>query len=131
MAIDTSGRFPAKDSIAFAGFGREIQRRFGHSLADTRGQGRELVLTLPAQVPIDHLLLMEDIARGENIRKYAVDAWVNGAWQVIAEGTSVGHKRIQSFPPIVTAKLRLHILTAVQTPEIKRFAVYQITKPQN
>ncbi len=49
---------------------------------------------------------------------------VNGAWQQLASGTAIGHKKIDRIAPVVVTRVRLRILEAVGTPEIKRFAVY-------
>ena len=75
---------------------------------------------------VNTISIMEDIIKGENIRKYSVEAWINNKWESVYEGISVGHKRIQNFNPVQTDKLRLKILTADQTPLIKDFAAYDI-----
>jgi len=49
---------------------------------------------------------------------------VNGAWQQLAAGTAVGHKKIDRIAPVTVTRVRLRILDAVGTPEIKRIAVY-------
>jgi alpha-L-fucosidase len=50
----------------------------------------------------DMLVIMEDIASGERIRKYVVEALVGSKWMKICEGTCVGLKRIERFDPIKT-----------------------------
>ncbi len=127
MVIDTAGQFPEKETRAFAEFGKEIKRCFSQSIAETKGEGNEFVLTLGSRpVKVNTIVLMEDIAKGENIRKYTVEAWENGRWKSVCEGVSVGHKRIQQFNPVLTTKLRLQIEQADQTPAVKKFAAYNI-----
>jgi len=127
MAIDTSGLFPEKDSIAFSEFGKEIKRRFDKSLGEISGSGKELVLNLGRPLVVNQIQLMENMAKGENIRKYVVEAFKDGAWKIIAQGSSVGHKSILQIEPITTAKLRLRILEAFQTPGIRKFSVYDVS----
>lgn len=127
MAIDTSGQFPKKETEIFGEFGKEIKKRFGKSLAETKGNGNELILKLSNNpVKVNTINIMENIAKGENIRKYSLEAWVNNSWKPICNGSSVGHKRIQKFSSITTEKLRLKILESTGTPEIIRFDAYYI-----
>ena len=67
---------------------------------------------------------MENIADGERVRSYVVEGMVNGAWQQLAAGTAIGHKKIDRIAPVVVTRVRLRVLESVGTPEIKRFAVY-------
>jgi alpha-L-fucosidase len=127
MAIDTSGQFPQKETHLFAQFGHIIKKRFGHDIAHASGKGKNLVLQLGDQPEkVNQIVLMEEIAKGERIRNYAVQARLNGQWKTVCSGKSVGHKRIQTFQPIRTKKLRLHISRASRKPIIKKFAAYDV-----
>lgn len=78
IAIDTSGQFPAKETKLFAGFGKEIRKRFDRNIAETKGSGKELILKLSSHpVRMNTISIMEDITKGENIRKYSVEVWIN------------------------------------------------------
>ena len=127
MAIDTSGQFPEKETSIFAEFGKEIKKQFAKSIAETKGSGNEFILKLGNHpVKVNTISIMEDISKGENIRKYSVEAWVNNKWESVCEGISVGHKRIQKFNPIQTEKLRLSILQSAQKPTLDKFAAYYV-----
>lgn len=127
MAIDTSGLFPDKETHLFAQFGEAIKKRFSDSIAQTKGMGDEFVLKLANhRVKVNQVVLMEKIAKGERIRKYVVQAWLNNRWINVCKGISVGHKRIQTFETVRTKKLRLKIVKAARTPILKRFAAYNI-----
>jgi len=127
MAIDTSGQFPAKDGEILAAFGKEIKRRFGKSKAETQGSGKEILLNISEQpAKIDHVVIMEDIAKGENIRAYEIDAWTNGKWVKIADGLSVGHKSIQKLKTVLTSKIKLLVTRSSGLPVIRKIAVYYV-----
>ena len=126
MVVDTRGLVPDTDVKALKAFGEEIKRRFGTSLAETHAEGSEVVLNFDAPAKINHVVIMEEIAHGERIRKYKVEGMVNGAWKLLAEGESVGHKRIQQFEPAEVSRLRLIIPLSTDTPEIKKLAAYYI-----
>jgi hypothetical protein len=101
----------------------------GRSLAvsDTSGNGHEFVVQPSAPTKIDRVVIMEDIAQGERVRKYTLEARVDGEWKPLAEGTTIGHKRIERVPPVVAQAVRMRVLESVGTPCIRRFAVFATT----
>ncbi|WP_422082927.1 alpha-L-fucosidase [Ulvibacterium sp.] len=126
MVVDTRGLVPDADVKALKVFGDEIKRRFGTSLAETEGEGSEVVLEFAAPTAVNHVVIMEDIAKGERIREYKVEGKVNGEWKVLAEGESIGHKRIQEFDTVKVNGLRLRVSNSVASPIIRKLAVYKI-----
>lgn len=127
MAIDSSGLFPAKETEIFSEFGKEIKNRFHKSIAETSGRGKQIVLKLSNQpVKVNTVILMEELTKGEKIRKYRIDAWLNGQWKALCDGISVGHKRIQNFETVRTSKLRFICLQSDQPPTVKRFAAFNV-----
>ncbi|WP_214627428.1 alpha-L-fucosidase [Paenibacillus agaridevorans] len=144
-APDDRGLLPEADAARLIEFGNEIRRRFGSSVAETAGAEEAAaeaaesagdagfaddaayttVLPLPTGAVIDHAVLMEDIAYGERVRKYALEAFADGVWKVLHEGSAIGHKKIEAFPPVVAEKLRLRITEAAAEPVIRRMAAYR------
>jgi len=125
IVIDSSGLVPEKDVQVLQTFGDDIRRRYSHPVAATHGQGNRLELTMGKEPKtINSIMLAEDIAQGERIRKYTVDAWLNNQWQIIARGESVGHKHIQTFDPVSTNKIRLNISVQDGVPKVKAFAAF-------
>jgi hypothetical protein len=125
MAIDTSGLFPVPDSIALAGFGSRIMHMFEHPLARRSGSGRDLALNLGTQaVSVNHVVLCEEIALGERIRGFEVQALVKGAWRRVLAGSSVGHKFIGKFDEVEASSLRLLITESSGDPALKEFSAY-------
>ena len=125
LTPDPSGRLPEPDMKRCAEFGAEIRRRFDQPVAETHGTGNVITLDLPRPQRIDHVVIMEEITRGERVRKYAVEGFVSGnAWQPICAGTSIGHKRIEQFKPTEVAKLRLRITASRAAPMIRQLAAF-------
>lgn len=127
IVVDTSGQVPAEDVARLAQFGKAIRERFARPVFSTKANGTLLQQTI-ASVPvaINCILLQEDIAQGERIRRYALDAWVNNSWKQVAEGRSVGYKRIQEFEPVHTTRIRLRVTESAATPALKKVALYHI-----
>ena len=79
-------------------FGREIRRRSECPVAETSGRGEGITLRLPQSQAISHIVLMEDIAHGERVRKYVVEGQMEpDEWRKLCEGTVIGHKHVQQI----------------------------------
>ena len=70
------------------------------------------------------LMLQENIKVGQRIESFILEGWVNGAWQKLTEGTTVGYKRLLRFDTVTTDKVRLRILKSRLNPTISSFGVY-------
>lgn len=126
LTPDPTGLIATGDVQRLKEWGTEINRRFATPLATTSGTKKSLILTLPQKQSVNYCIIQEDIAKGERIRQYKVEAKVNGKWQTVCSGESVGHKRIEKFNPVETTALRLTILQSIALPEIMNFSAYQV-----
>ena len=122
---DTSGLIPEADAQQAAAFGAEVQRRFGASIGETSGNGSEVELDLGRPVPVDHVVIMEDLQGGERIREYVVEGFCDGHWEPLAKGTAVGHKKIDRLErPSTVSRLRLRCTAHAEAPLIRKLAAY-------
>lgn len=126
LTPDNTGLLPKGDVARLAEFGKEIKRRFAEPLASTRGEGRILTIRLTKPENLNQIVIAEDITKGERIRKYKIEARTGNTWQVVAEGTSVGNKRIQTFKTIKAKALRLVVQQSVAVPIIDAFSIYNL-----
>lgn len=131
MTPDTSGLIPDIEVQRLADFGKELLRQFDTPAAQTCSSNGwtstgVLVLNLASIQSIDRLVIEEDLKQGQRVVSYAVDAWSDTQWQPVAEGLSIGRKRIHRFDPLKTDRIRLRITGAVDVPNIRSFAVYAV-----
>ncbi len=122
---DRTGLIPAADAARAAEFGAEVLRQFETPLASTSGKGAEIVVQPSAAATIDRALVMEDIRKGERVRRYVLEGEVGGEWKVLVEGSAIGHKRIDRFVPLEVTRVRLRVLEAVGEPVIRTLAIYR------
>jgi len=123
--VTPSGLVPENDHKRLAEFGRAIAKRFRNPLAETQGSGMRLKLSLKQPNPVNHIVIMEDINRGERIRAYKIESRLTGSsWQTICEGQSIGHKRIHCFPDVRVKNLRFNVTKAVAPPHIRKLSVF-------
>jgi alpha-L-fucosidase len=126
VAVDPDGAVPQHQIDAMLGFGKELRRRFGKAVAETHGKGTALELALPQPRRIDHVVLQEQIAQGERVRQYTVEALTGGEgnWRELAKGQSIGHKWVHQFAPVEVAKIRLRVTASTAEPNIRRMACF-------
>jgi alpha-L-fucosidase len=123
---DTTGLIPAADVKRCTEFGAEIRRRFGKSLAETNGTGPLITLTLEKPAKIDHVIVMESISQGERVRQYVIEGLVGDAWRELCAGTAIGHKKIDQFEAVQVRQVRLRVIKAAATPQIRKLAIYNV-----
>lgn len=125
IVVDTSGLVPQEDLMRLTEFGQAVKSRYSRPLAKISSRERSKVISLLKETTINSIVIEEDIRYGERIREYVLEAQVNNKWIKIAEGMSVGHKRIQSFNPIEVKNIRLRI-TKASGPVSFKYSVLNI-----
>lgn len=124
MVIDTAGLFPELDATIFKEFGNKLSQREKSKVGSTKGAGYSLTLKFKSVQEINQVEIQEDIAKGERIRAYQVEALINGDWIKLCEGISVGHKRIQLFDKVKASSVKLTVNSASEKPLIERFSAF-------
>ncbi|MFV0483756.1 MAG: alpha-L-fucosidase [Bacteroidales bacterium] len=126
LTPDPDGLLPEPDVQRLKEWGDEIKRRFDKPLASTSGKGSKVEIKLDATKKVNHIILQEDIAKGERVRKFKVEARTKNGWKTLVEGTAIGHKFIAQFADIECSRLRLSIGESKSEAQIKNFAVYDV-----
>ena len=123
--VNRDGLVPESDIARLAEFGRATAKRFAEPAGTTSGSGTTVELILAKPHTIDQIVLAEDIARGERVRRYQVEGLTGAdAWTTLATGESIGHKWIHRIDPIEVAQLRLVVTESVAEPAIRTLAAY-------
>lgn len=72
------------------------------------------------------LMLQEYIAKGQRVEAFEVEVLVQGQWQKIASGTTIGYKRLLRFPNVIASQLRVIITAARDGANINTVALYKV-----
>ena len=86
--------------------------------------GDQRVYKLKPSSKINVVLLQEDIARGQRVESFRVEGRVDGQWQLLGEGTTVGYKRMLRFPEVEAEALRITIGSSRLEAHISNVAAY-------
>lgn len=127
LTPDNRGLLPDEDVQRLRELGTEIKKRFNHPIATASGKGTSFNMVLRKAQAVNQFVIQEDIAKGQRVKRFHIQALVSGKWKTIATGSAIGHKHIQLLDkPVVAKKFRLVIDDVFAEPDIKNFAVYQV-----
>ena len=81
-------------------------------------------LELPQKETIRVISLQEPVQIGQRIAAYHIEVEVAGNWRTIANGATIGHKKLDRFHPVETRRIRLHIDKALSTVALAAVGIY-------
>ena len=133
--VAPNGRIHPTDSLRGIAFKKMIDAVFENNLADKAKVSREgLATTLKFRKPVtfNRFLAEEDIALGQRVKKFSLEAFVDGQWlplsdELVEQGdglTTIGHRRIVCFPTVTATMFRFTITDTKAEPVIKKIGLY-------
>ena len=133
--VAPNGRIHPTDSLRGIAFKKMIDEVFKENLVDKAHVSRKgLTTTVSFRRPTDfnRFLAEEDIALGQRVKKFTLEALVDGEWipltdKLAEDGdglTTIGHRRIICFPTVKASKLRFTIVDTKAEPVIKKIGLY-------
>ena len=124
IAPDREGRICEDDVRRLAEFGEWV-RAFNRTdfakeakIQSSRQENRLVMeLALPKAARFACVDIREDIAKGQCISSFEVEAHCAGTWKPIGKGTTVGHRRIVRFDEIESDKVRV-TFSGIAPPQV-------------
>lgn len=129
-APQADGSIHPDDMKRYKEFGEEIQKTFGHPLAEIHDEvGCEFELELKTPSRIAYLDTWEAYQYGHRIRSYSIEGYDADAktWVLLASGTAVGRRKIDVVEnTALFSKVRLKIDKHVGTPLLRKFMIHTL-----
>ena len=129
---DREGRINAADAQRLKEFAEFRKKAFadnrvvaGDTPWNTAAVSSRSYALKPAST-VNLVMVQEDIAQGQRIEKFTIDAYTQGVWKTMGEGTTVGYKRMLRFPDIQADSLRLTINESRLDGNIIQLAAYHV-----
>ena len=133
--VAPNGRIHPNDSLRGIAFKKMIDLVFKEDLtrkAKKKTQGNVTLIEFKKPTSFNRFVAEEDIRYGQRVKKFTLEALVDGAWQPLKDElvengdglTTIGHRRIICFPTVKATKLRFTITGTKAEPLIKKLAVY-------
>jgi len=148
IAPDRRGLLPDADVQRLKEFAAALHRRYGNNLAaqhlkstaaedlaldgnpdtfwsaPTGSHHAALEVNFSQPITFDHTLTMEWLNDGQHIQNYAIEVFKQGKWTEVSRGHAIGHKRIDSFPPVTASRVRLNLLSYTAQAHIREFQIF-------
>lgn len=70
------------------------------------------------------LRIREDITKGQRVESFLLEAFAEGHWLKIAEGTTIGYNRLLKFPAMTAEKIRISIGSTRKTARISDVGLF-------
>ena len=70
------------------------------------------------------ILLAEDIRHGQRVEHFTVEALIDGKWQHLTEGSTIGYKRLLRFEECSAERIRVTIDRCRNTAHILNIGLY-------
>jgi len=83
-----------------------------------------LIIHFGAPKAFNRFLAQEYIQLGQRVKSFTIEALVNGKWEQLDKQTTIGYKRILSFPTVTASQLRFTITDSKASPVISNVSVY-------
>ena len=87
-----------------------------------------LTVNFDELLTFNRLLVQENVALGQRVKAFTLEAEVDGSWQEIASETTIGYKRILRLPETTATAIRLNITDAKACPTISNLELYNAPK---
>lgn len=91
----------------------------------------ELTIKLKTTETFDRIELQEPIKYGQRIGAFAVQAFLKGRWQDIAQGTTIGYKRLLRIQPVSTRVVRIRFLSYNNIPALSNFGLFKASSRES
>ncbi len=150
LAPDKRGLLPDSDVARLHEFGEALRSRYARNLAlehspttkeeaaaldgdqetfwsaPVGSRAASLTVTFPGPRTLNQAVTMEWLKDGQVVQSYAIEALVAGKWTRVVSGQAIGHKKIDSFPPVTASQVRLKILSSTAEARIREFQLFLI-----
>jgi alpha-L-fucosidase len=124
IVVDDRGLVPEADVARLAEFGEELEHHFPRVLGSTKGKGNEFIIDFDSPQLVNYVVMQEDISNGEKVREYNLYGKENGEWNMVSQGSCIGHKRIEALRGVKYSAVKLEIIKSEGKPDMRLMECY-------
>ncbi|MEB2774754.1 alpha-L-fucosidase [Algoriphagus sp. D3-2-R+10] len=88
----------------------------------------QITIRFGKDVTFNRLMLQEYTPLGQRVKSFVLEKEVDGNWEKIAEGTTVGYKRVLRFPEVTASTIRVQFTDGKDIPIISTLGIYNAPK---
>lgn len=135
---DQRGLLAEPDVESLQGFAVLRDQMLGTTVAEARAEGGlpcwveggaariyELALPSAGNAVYNLIELREAVRHGQRVKAWTLEALVAGVWQAVAEGTTIGYRRLIPLECVFASGLRLCVTDELAASQVCVFAAYR------
>lgn len=105
---------------------RTFAKNFATNTKSYKGvkESGSIILDIAPGATVNTLLIQEDISKGQRVEEFIIEAYINDEWHYIAEGTTIGYKRLIRFSDTIAEKIRVTIKRTRKDANISNIGLY-------
>jgi alpha-L-fucosidase len=105
---------------------RTFAKNFATNTKSYKGvkEGGSIILDIAPGATVNTLLIQEDISKGQRVEEFIIEAYINDEWHYIAQGTTIGYKRLIRFSDTIAEKIRVAIKRTRKDANISNIGLY-------
>ncbi len=84
-----------------------------------------ITIDLGQETGVNRILVQEYIKLGQRVQEFKAEAFVDGTWKTMVDGTTIGHKIIRKFPVVLTSKVRFTVSKSKACPLISNIELFK------
>ena len=129
IPVDSRGLIHENDEKSLMDFKKMRETYFKNNLLSsgsfTKNFSKDTYdITLTKPQTFNCFVVQEDIRYGQRVKKFYIQAKLNGEWKNLTFATTIGHKRIVYFPTTTAKELRIVFDETFAKPIISNVALY-------
>lgn len=105
---------------------RTFAKNFATNTKSYKGvkESDSIILDIAPGATVNTLLIQEDISKGQRVEEFIIEAYINDEWHYIAQGTTIGYKRLIRFSDTIAEKIRVTIKRTRKDANISNIGLY-------
>lgn len=84
-----------------------------------------ITISFDQPTEVNRIVLQEYIPLGQRVKRFSLEAEIEGSWKTLDSQTTIGYKRILRFKTVKASSVRLNIEDAKGSPCISNIALYR------
>ncbi|MBD3188931.1 alpha-L-fucosidase [Candidatus Bathyarchaeota archaeon] len=124
IAPGRDGLIPSADRAVAREFGSTMRALFDKPLNIASGNASRVTLEFKNPTLINCIEIHENLSKGQRVKAFKVTSGGGGTKEILVEGLTVGHRKIDLIPETTVSTLTLEMDSIMGIPSIKSFAAH-------
>ena len=85
----------------------------------------DIIIDMGEDTEVNRIVIQEFVRLGQRVKEFKVEAFIDGKWEQVIDGTTIGYKIIRKFPVVKASAVRITISKSKASPVISNVELYR------